>query len=193
MNRPDTPIAESVDLADEELIRRAQRGDLDAFTALYDRYLPVVYRRVRYVIPERDVEDVTQEIFIAVMRSLQSFKRQAKFSTWLRTLVNRRVADYYRQRRSVEAQESVDLNDTGEYLKPAAGSHNPLSADDKIALRNAINSLPEQYQDILLLRFAEGLRFHEIAVHNGQSLEATKSLFRRAIAALRAEMGEFDD
>ena len=85
-------------LLDEDLIRAAQEGRLDAFTALYELYLPMVYNRVCYVIPVEDVDDVTQEIFIAVMRSLRTFRFQARFSTWLRTLVNRQVADYYRER-----------------------------------------------------------------------------------------------
>ena len=62
-----------------------------------------MYKRVRFVIPEEDVEDITQEIFIAVMKSLKSFRYEARFSTWLRTLVNRQVADYYRRRHPDES------------------------------------------------------------------------------------------
>jgi DNA-directed RNA polymerase specialized sigma24 family protein len=64
--------------------------------------------------------------------------------------------------------------------------------DDAIVIRKAMRALPDDYQDILLLRFAEGLQFNQIAQMRGQSLEATKSLFRRAIAALRRQMGEPD-
>jgi RNA polymerase sigma-70 factor (ECF subfamily) len=80
------------------LVRAAQGGRLEAFNALCERYLPTVYRRVRYMVPVEDVEDVTQEIFIAVMKSLKNFRYEARFSTWLRTLVNRQVANYYRGR-----------------------------------------------------------------------------------------------
>ena len=71
---------------------------MDAFNELYERYLPVVYRRVRYMIPEQDVDDVTQEVFIAVVRSIKSFRGDSLFSTWLRTLVKRQIADFYRRR-----------------------------------------------------------------------------------------------
>ena len=47
---------------------------MDAFTALYERYLPTVYKRIRFVIPEEDVDDITQEVFIAVVKSLKSFR-----------------------------------------------------------------------------------------------------------------------
>jgi len=176
--------------SDEELVRSAQRGALEAFTDLYERYLPAVYGRVRCVIPEEDVEDVTQEVFIAVMRSLKSFRYEARFATWLRTLVRRQIADYYRNREP-KALYLVDKDDMAEngdksdqVLEPGDGAD--LEAyDDVMILRQALQRLPENYQEILVLRFVEGLRFDEIAQLHDQSLEATKSLFRRAVAALQ--------
>jgi RNA polymerase sigma factor (sigma-70 family) len=60
--------------------------------------------------------------------------------------------------------------------------------EEQIALRKALQQIPDQYQEVILLRFVEGLQFSEIAQLNGQHLEATKSLFRRAIAALRDQL-----
>jgi RNA polymerase sigma-70 factor, ECF subfamily len=176
--------------SDEELVRHAQHGQLDAFTALYERYLPKVYNRVRYLIPESDVEDVTQEVFITVLKSLRGFKGTAQFSTWLRTLVDRRIADYYRRHNPGETHLDEDAHEaksTPAGLRVAAPA---LVADDQIMLRRALRALPSHYQDILLLRFAEDLSFNEIAQHQGRTLESTKSLFRRAIAALRDQVGE---
>src|SRR5512146_773962 len=82
--RIDTPT-------DEELIRCAQAGDGAAFDVLYERYLDIVYRRVRCSIPETDVEDVTQEVFIAVIRSLKEFRGDSKFRTWLYTILSRKI------------------------------------------------------------------------------------------------------
>lgn len=174
--------------SDEELIRAAQGGRVEAFDLLYQRYFPVVYKRVRYVVPQDEVEDVTQEIFIAVAHSLKSFRYEARFSTWLRTLVNRQVADYYRERKPA----SLSLDGAGahdqEYLLEVEA--HPLKdglagTDDQIILRQALQKLSPHYREIILLRFADGLRFEEIARLQCQSLEATKSLFRRAIASLQ--------
>lgn len=175
--------------SDEALVQLAQEGALDAFSALYQRYLPMVYNRVRCVIPERDVEDVTQEVFIAVMRSLKSFRGESLFRTWLRTILSRQVADYYRQRSPAENPLETD---TYSYLAqiPCSPVYTPGSGmvDDSILLRQALQRLPEHYREIIMLRFSEGLRFHEIAALQGQSLEAAKSLFRRAVSALQREM-----
>ena len=180
--------------SDGHLVGLAQQGDLEAFTALYERYLPSVYNRVRFTIPEPDVEDLTQEVFIAVMKSLHSFRGEARFSTWLQTIARRHIADYYRRR--TPADDPVELmqaeeeeEDMDEY--PRVQIENPANAlDDRIVLRQALQTLPENYQEVLLLRFAEGLQFNEIANHQGVSLEATKSLFRRAVASLQRVLDE---
>jgi RNA polymerase sigma-70 factor (ECF subfamily) len=164
-------------------------GALDAFTMLYERYLPVVYRRVRYVIPEPDVEDVTQEIFIAMLKSLKHFRYEAKFSTWLRTLVNRQVADYYRRRKPSDVYDPVDVSESeSRPLMAWRDDQDAGAVDDAIILRQALQRLPGNYQEILLLRFVDGLRFEEIARLQDHSLEATKSLFRRAIATLQKQV-----
>jgi RNA polymerase sigma-70 factor (ECF subfamily) len=179
---------------DAELVRQAQQGSLDAFTGLCERYLPAVYNRVRYVVPEQDVEDVTQEVFVALMKSLRSFRGDARFSTWLRTLTNRRIADYYRKRGREGTQLDVDLSEVNPGLSPDFRAEaDTVTIDDRVMLRQALRALPERHREILLLRFAEGLQFNEIARLQGQSLEATKSLFRRAVVALRRQVGEDND
>jgi RNA polymerase sigma-70 factor, ECF subfamily len=180
-------------LSEDDLIGRAQKGELEAFSRLYEHYLPLVYNRVRYVVPGTDVDDVTQEVFITLLKSLDTFKGQSQFSTWLRTLTNRRVADYYRQRYRGEPTVDADLSDIlpGQDANLTVPSEVTVT-DDEIELRRALYALPDHYREIVLLRFAEDMKFHEIARVQGQSLEATKSLFRRAIAALRKELGEMN-
>jgi RNA polymerase sigma-70 factor (ECF subfamily) len=190
--KPHTMRDENVP-SDAELIRKIIAGQQEAFRLLYERHLPAVYNRVRYRIPESDVEDVTQEVFITALQSLKSFKGHAKFSTWLRTLTNRRVADFYRNKEVSEIQ-SEPLRGDGEIIRieQLKVASKITVSDDKIVLREALMKLPDHYQEILLLRFAEGLKFREIATNMGQSFEATKSLYRRAMEALRDVVGDLN-
>jgi RNA polymerase sigma-70 factor (ECF subfamily) len=178
--------------SDEELVRLAQQGELDAFTQLYDRHLSSVYNHVRYRVPEQDVDDVTQEVFIAALKSLKSFRCEAKFSTWLRTITNRNIADYYRCREDLKDQ----LNFTPTEMRSQIGKNAATSesrVDDRMLLRQGFRTLPEHYREVILLRFAEGLKFAEIAETRGQSLDAAKSLFRRAISKLRQQIDSIYD
>jgi len=176
--------------SDMLLVARVQKGDAAAFTVLYRRYLPIVLRRVRYTVPAEDVEDVVQEVFISMMKSLPAFEGRSLFSTWLRTLTNRRIAGYYRKRSRRVAATAVEP-DVLDNWQP--GPEPGLSQDDRIVLREALNALPEHYKEVVLMRFAEGLPFAEIAEQTNRSLDATKSLFRRAIAALKDELKDTHD
>lgn len=172
------------EVSDEELARRAQQGDRDAFLSLYDRYLNRVYNRVKSKIPTSDVDDVTQEIFIAVVRSLESYELRSRFNTWLYTIVNRQIADFYRKRSRTAERQAVGLEDVGHFLTTSEGENR----DQALMIQHALNDLPEHYQEVILARFADGLTFAEIAQDRGQTLEAVKSLYRRAIQAVRERM-----
>ncbi len=175
--------------SDEELIRAAQGGSQDAFTSLYERHLPTVFRRVRYRIPEHAVEDVTQEVFIAVMKSLKNFRFESQFKTWLCTLTNRQIADYYRRRNQPEAELDLEiLISKPEEISLTGHVVDVGDMDDTIILRQALRDLPEHYREILMLRFVDGLQFNEIAEMQRQTLDATKSLFRRAVAQLQKQV-----
>lgn len=182
MSQPSTPPLQEA--ADELLIQQFKDGNRDVFDILYQRHLPNVYKRVRYVVPENDVEDVTQEIFIAALKSLPSFRGDSKFGTWLRTLTNHKVAEFYRKR--TRKQEPL-LAPLSEATSQSTGSSSK-TLEERVFIQRAIQHLPENYREIILLRFAEDLQFNEIAEITNQNLEATKSLFRRAIAALRTHL-----
>jgi len=169
-----------------KLIEAAQQSNQAAFGELYDHYLTKVYRRVCALVPESDVEDVTQEIFISVARSIASFRGGSTFSTWLYRIVKRRVADFYRKR---ERQvEQVDLEKASQ-----TPGKNPLeNAADQLLLQQALRALPESHREIILLRLAEGLPFQEVADRLGIKLGAAKLRFYRAIEAVKGKIAEFD-
>lgn len=172
------------DVSDELLIQQFKEGQTDAFDMLYYRHLPSVYKRVRYVIPENDVEDVAQEVFIAALKSLSTFRGDSKFSTWLRTLTNHKVAEFYRKRARKQEPLLAPLSDAASHT---TGSSSKM-LEERIYIQRALQKLPENYREVILLRFAEDLQFNEIAELTDQNLEAAKSLFRRAIAALRTHL-----
>jgi RNA polymerase sigma-70 factor, ECF subfamily len=179
----------SPDDSDEYLIQQFVQGNERAFDILYRRYVKSVYNRVRYVIPEADVEDVTQEVFIAALRSLSSFRGESKFSTWLRTLTNNKVVEYYRKRSRKKVPKQVDLA----YAEGSSDHSNASSLEDRITVRHALNHIPRPYREIILLRFAEEMSFNEIADYLDKNLEATKSLHRRAMTAFKENMDIKDE
>lgn len=158
----------------------AQKGERAAFETLCDRYLPIVYNRLRALLPPEAVEDVTQEVFIAAMRGIRRYRSRALFRTWLTAIARHKVADFYRKR---SRQPETDALDSEE--------NSPVDAagwEECTLVRVALRRLPEHYQEVLVLRFAEGMPFDQIACTLGISLEATKSRYRRAVAAAAQEL-----
>jgi RNA polymerase sigma-70 factor, ECF subfamily len=179
------------DRSDEHLAAAAQQGDREAFLVLYNRYLNKVYNRVRSRIPPSDVEDVVQDIFIVVVRSLKNFEHRSRFNTWLYTIVNRQIADFYRKRYREQSDEgeNVSLEDVERTLVTSI-TDDDNNIDDQALIQRAFRTLPEHYQEIILLRFVDKLPFADIADLRGQTVEAVKSLYRRAIQAMRDHIGE---
>lgn len=174
---------------DALLARQAQQGDREAFLMLYNRYLNKVYNRVKSRVPVDDVEDVVQEIFIAAVRSIKNFEQRSQFNTWLYTIVNRQIADFYRKRgRRISDDHLVSL----EHIEQTVTSpeHDRDHLDEQTLIRRALNNIPDHYREVIFLRFAEQLAFAEIAEQRGQSVEAVKSLYRRAIQAIREQIGD---
>ena len=172
-------------LPDEELVGMAQAGDRAAFDCLCDRHLPRVYNRVRVLVPPEAAEDVTQEVFVSALRGLRRFRQRSLFRTWLYAIIRHKVADYYRRRS--RRPSTVPLDAVNVPARAVDGW------EERAAVRLALRRLPVHYQEILLLRFAEGLPFNEVAQVLGISLEAAKSRYRRAVAAMAQEIGAGDE
>lgn len=182
---PRTPPLNAVN--DEELARLAQNGRQDAFIQLYERYFQAVLARVRFRVPESDAEDVTQEIFIAVLRSLEKFKGQSKFSTWLWSVTNNKIVDYYRANRS-RKYEQDEYEEAMKHKSVSRTAEDETSREELAAVRDALQTLPQRYQEVIFMRFVDDMPFKDIALQTGQSLEAVKSLFRRSVSALGKKM-----
>lgn len=176
-------------VSDEHLIQQFVQGDLFAFDSLYNRHVRAVYRRVRYTVPETDVEDVTQDVFYAALRYLPKFRGEAQFTTWLRTITNRKVAEYYRRRARKKENMQVDL----EHAEKQGDHTSARLLEDRAALRAALLALRQDYREIILLRLAEDMPFKEIACLLKKNPEAVKSLFRRAMSAFVTQLEIYDE
>jgi len=171
--------------SDETLARKAQAGDRAAFEQLCDRVLPALYNRLRAQLPPDAVEDVAQEVCIAVMKGIRRFRACSTFRTWVAAIARHKAADYYRQRGRRPQTTPLDL----ETNDPAAGDE----WQEQAMVRLALQRLPDHYQEVLLLRFAEGLPFDQVAGALEISLEAAKSRYRRAVAAIAGQLSDDRD
>jgi RNA polymerase sigma-70 factor (ECF subfamily) len=177
---------------DAALLRAYADGDHGAFAQLFDRHYGRVYRLVcRYTGNSADAEDLTQTVFLKVMRGAESFVPRARFTTWLyRVTANECLSHLRRGRRSLElnvgedAPEAVDSRQAD----PADGL---LRAEVAAEVRRAVLSLPERQRLAVVLSRYEGQSYAEIAEVLGVSAPAVKSLLNRAHVALREKLRRY--
>lgn len=181
-------VTEAIEL--DELVRRAQRGDRAAFTELFRRHRNDVARLVfRMLGPTADVEDVTQEVFLQVHKSLAEFRGQAKFTTWLHRVTVNVVLMVRRAARSrpVFAGEPVADHEPDRGLLPDedAARHARIAA-----FRRLLDRLPEKKRTVFVLHEIEGQSPAEIAeIVDAPVLTVRTRLFyaRRELAEMMRE------
>ena len=176
-----TDVAETSErLSDEELVERVKSGDSKALDILVKAYFNKVYNRVHSLVPESDAQDVTQEIFLSLVDSIQTFRGNSAFGTWFHRIVMNKVADYHRK--VSRRKEQLGDNQPIRVINPWKAT------DDELIVKEALMELPEKHREILVLKFTEGLSFAEVAEALDLSYEATRSRYRRAIEAIKEKL-----
>jgi RNA polymerase sigma-70 factor (ECF subfamily) len=180
-----------------DLLERLVLREPHAFTELVRTYGPRVSRLVvRMVGSEAEAEDVTQEVFVQVFKAIDSFRGDAKLSTWIyRISVNvcKNRAKYHRVRHS-KAQDDFDA--VADHLDAGQAPFGPTRAlerpDDALGgrqveriVQQAIACVDPNFRDCLVLRDVEDLSYEEIAVITGLPTGTVKSRIFRARAQLR--------
>ena len=187
--------------SENELIRRAQGGDLEAFCRLAREYERRVYAlALHYCRRPEDAEDLSQEVWLKALRSLRGFRFESSFHTWLRrimvnTFLNHRRAETVTRG---EAKTQIRLDSLEEMLDEqtlARGLADAGAEDDYhrriIAGRVmvALGELTEQQRLIFLLKHREGMTSQEIADSLGCSAGTVKKSLFRSVEKLRASLG----
>ena len=163
-------------LTDLELVERAKTGDLRSYEELVKRYERLV-GRVIYPYAGRDaaVEDLVQETFLRAYDRLDTFNPEYRFKTWLLAIANNLGIDTLRRRREV-----VEFNPEVHAPSTRGPESNATESERARVVRDAVLTLPETYSVPLVLRYAEGLTYAEIAEVLRISVPALKSRLFRA-------------
>jgi RNA polymerase sigma-70 factor (ECF subfamily) len=185
------PVRENAGRDDSErsLVQRAQSGDEQAFATLFQLHKKRVYSVCLQMTKDvADAEDLTQEAFLQVFRSVNSFRGDSAFSTWLYRVAVNTVLMKLRRRKTppiLSLDEPVSAESPS--LKRDVGKADPrLSGTvDRIALRRAMEELPEGCRQIFDLHEVEGYQHHEIAQMLDCSVGNSKSQLHKAKMKMR--------
>lgn len=183
---------------DAELASRAAARDAAAWETIYVRFHRPVFRYVRYRVGEQAAEDVTADVFVAAVTSIEKYTGKRPLLAWLYGVARHRVADHHRRMgrresligRVVSLQRSStpsgEERDALEVL--AAAASDPGQRVVQLDLAPALTRLTADQREVLVLRHFAGLTTLEIAAVLGKRVAAVYSLEARALARLRRDL-----
>lgn len=176
-------------------MERAARGDQAAFGQLYERHVDAVFAYVQYRVRDTGVaEDLTQDIFLSVMRAMPGFRWQGSFAPWLMRCAHNRVVNHWRSlgRRAPELAMD-ETNAEGQPVFELAGDvgawQESLDGIDAGRVERAVACLTDLQRQVVALRFGAGLSLIETAQALSRSENAVKNLQHNALIALRRRLG----
>jgi RNA polymerase sigma-70 factor (ECF subfamily) len=175
------------DPEERSLIERA-RGDAQAFGVLYQRYVDRIYNYVFYRVGDaREAEDLTARVFYRALAHIDDYRqRGAPFVAWLYRIAHNLVANWHRDR---SRRRDVRLDDYIMIAEKSDGPDHLAERDEETrTLLNAVRQLPDERQQLLILKFVEGYSNAEIGRIMGRSEGAVKSLYHRTLIALKNDL-----
>ena len=181
---------------DQQLVQRAQRGDLRAFDLLVLKYQGRIAALVsRYVSDAGEVEDVTQEAFIKAYRALGKFRGDSAFYTWLYRIAanaakNHLVAKGRRPGADATIEDAEGYDEGGLLLESASPEALAMGGELAEVVESALNALPDELKAALMLREFDGLSYDDIADVLGCPVGTVRSRIFRAREAIDQRVTE---
>jgi RNA polymerase sigma-70 factor, ECF subfamily len=192
--------AELSAMSDAEIMLRVREGDDSGFEYLIQKYhRPMIHFMFRMVHNQAVAEELAQEVFLRVYRSRQSYRAEAKFTTWLYRIATNLGVNHARDTKYERAAQNVYLDQpdpetgtTPDVADLTASVEQELVKDERMrAIRQHVLALPERQRTAVLMHKYQGLDYKQIGEVLKLSESATKSLLFRAYQTLRERLKEF--
>lgn len=183
-------------MADSDLIVRAARGDTAAFQALVERHRAMVYRvAFQFAGNHHDAEDIAQDVFIKVFRSIETFRHDAQLSSWLYRIVMNACIDHRRRQDPAAGPASGEDLELSLLNTPAAGpgpEQHAYAGELGHLLDSEIGRLPDGQRLVFIMRHHQGLKLSEIAEALGLAEGTVKRQLHTAVHRLRRALSRAD-
>ena len=168
-------------VSDDELVRSIKLGDEDAAEELVRRYYPAILRYCKWHCSSVEkAEDLTQETFLKLFRSLPQYKGKKKFKAYLYTIANHLCIDESRKMSDYPLEDEENIVSERDEM---------CQIEDREEVTKLLNMLSPEQREAVILRFGEQLSFAEIAKVTGCNLRTVQSRIRNALQIMRRQLG----
>jgi len=175
-------------IQDKNLIQNYLKGEAKSIDVLIEKYFKPIYGFVyKNVGSQADAEDITQEVFVKVWKNLKKFDQKRDFKPWIFQIAKNTSIDFLRKKKSIPFSRFEDKQGKNVLLENMASPKVDILEilNNKRVLISATANLSEKDKKIINLRHSDGLSFKEIAETLKESINTTKSRYRRIITNLK--------
>jgi RNA polymerase sigma-70 factor (ECF subfamily) len=174
-------------IEDNKALERVRAGDRSAFRPLVERHQNAVYSFVLRLVRNPDTaEEIAQEAFVRAFASVDRFRAEAKFRTWVMQIALNLIRDRRRAEGRLPVVVSIEeLRQRSDRPAPSDPESNIANKELASLLESALDSLPPDYREVFLLKHVEGLPYGEISEMTGVSIGALKVRAHRARIRIR--------
>ncbi|MBX4191517.1 MAG: RNA polymerase sigma factor [Candidatus Doudnabacteria bacterium] len=165
-----------------DILKKAQKGDSQAFALIYDHFSPRIYKFIYFRVGHKEVaEDVLSDTFVKGWQKIQHVNSPTALSAWLYQIAKNNIIDYYRIKK-----ETIALDDVQDFLPDEVNpiDDTNLNFDQKRILA-VMKELPQEQQEVIKYKFFEDLSNEEIAYVMNKSEGAIRVIQHRAISKLK--------
>lgn len=160
-----------------ELLEQARERNPAALARIYTRYYPKVLKFIHYRVGAQDAEDLTSEVFLKLMRSID--RQVGRFEPWLFKLARNTIIDRVRYRK-VRPEDSLEQSE-----QEFADEKTSSGVGAKLDVEQALSLVGEEYRELLVLRFVQGMSAVEISEITGKTPGAVRAMTFRALSKMR--------
>ena len=173
----------------KELMRRAKKGDVEAFGTLYSFYFTTIFRYIFFRVQNKNTaEDLTQDVFLKVYNSISQFREMAQPPiAYFFTVARNSVIDYWKKKKEVLFENPEIIADKAPFL-PESALEIFEKKEASFAIYQAMARLTDEQREIITLKFINELSNKEVSALLGKSEEAIRQLQCRALKVLRQEL-----
>jgi RNA polymerase sigma-70 factor (ECF subfamily) len=181
-------MAETID--DEHLVEQFNRGDESAFDRIVEQYSSDIAALANRLLGwSGEVEDVTQDIFLAAFLGLKKFRCESSIKTWLFTITVNKCRSY-RYKRLLHRRRIKQASDITVSISDGTADEKPMETETFERIRCAVEALPAKYREPVVLRYLQELPTEQISQILGISKNTLQVRLNRARARLRENLAE---
>lgn len=172
-------------MEDKQIVLECQSGNLQKFWELYDRYVNKIYKFIYLKTSNQEIaEDITSDVFMKALNSISNFdteKQNYSFQSWIYTIANNKVIDYYRTKKETsDIEDCFNLWDTIDFAQEVDNK------DKLLEIQQYLETLKSDQREILILRIWEDLSYKEIAEITWKSEDNCKKIVSRNLKNIAA-------